>query len=237
MEQQPQQPREGWPQWIAWWTAGFAILSNVIGVAEVATDNRFVLSLAAGTLAVGIGAFSLWRLFARGKRDRAGVAIFAVNLAMVVVGAGVLGGAVVTELTPPPPDPGLAVTSGQNRSAPTGQTQATTGPVLEFLYPRFGNTFTDGLSANGKVTGMPAGAEVWMLVRPQDSGPFTAQGPCKTDAAMWICPNVRLTGPDGFYVLMVVLAPPETAALLRDVRELAAIPAEVLASTEIVVQG
>ena len=53
----------GWPQWIAWLAATFAVLSNVVGVAGFATDNRLVLSLVAGALAVAVGGFWLWRLF------------------------------------------------------------------------------------------------------------------------------------------------------------------------------
>jgi hypothetical protein len=118
LEQQSRDPARpaggttGWPQWIAWLGAAFAVLSNVIGVAEVATANRLVLSLAAGALAVVVGGFWLWRLFAQGESSRAGMVIFALNLAMVVIGAGVLGGAGAHGSGWPPPWPPVGLPDG-----------------------------------------------------------------------------------------------------------------------------
>jgi hypothetical protein len=222
--------------------AGFAILSNVIGVTEVATANRLILSLFAGALAVAVGGFWLWRLFAQGQHHPAGMVIFAVNMAMMVIGAGVLGGAVVTEWAPAvngASERPTTITPGTSpEPAKTGLTtspQQSAAVTVEFLSPRFGDTFADGRDAHGRVTGMPVDAEIWLLVAPLRSAALTPQGPCTTNGATWFCANVRLDGAPGSYALTAVVAPAQVATALRATREVRAVPPGVLVSAQIVV--
>jgi hypothetical protein len=165
---------------------------------------------------------------------------------MVVIGAGVLGGAMVDEWGAAPAETGGNGHQPATAPAATGEptkTHAPTAPgrsaavTIEFLFPRFGYTFADGQDANGRVTGMPAGSEVWLLVRPEDGAAMIPQGPCATDGATWICVQVRLSGPKRVYILTAVVAPADVAAKLREAREVRAVPLGVLTSDEIVVQG
>ncbi len=252
MEQQPhdsdakpQGGRRGWAHWIAWLGAALAVLSNAVGVLDFAANNRLMLSLVTGTLAVVVGGFWLVRLFMAGESGRMDTAMFALNLAMVLVGSGLVGGAVAErwpgrgeEVRPP------TQASVTNAPGISGQAETTNEPTtprqpgaitIEFLFPAFGNTFADGQNANGKISGMPTGTEIWLLVRRQDDSVLIAQGPCPTDGATWICVKVRLPGPPGAYVLTAVAAPANVVAALRNARELRAIPSGVLASTEVIV--
>lgn len=238
----PEGGQTGWPQWISWLAAGFAVLSNVIGVTEVATANRLILSLFAGALAVAVGGFWLWRLFAQAQHHRVGMVIFAVNMAMMVIGAGVLGGAVVTEWAPvvngasERPAATTPATSGQPpQTGLTASPEQSAAVTVEFLFPRFGNTFADGHDANGRVTGMPVDAEIWLLVAPLRSAVLTTQGPCTTNGTNWFCANVRVDGGSGSYALTAVVAPADVATALRTTREVRAVPPGVLASAQIVV--
>ena len=152
--------------------------------------------------------------------------MFALNLAIVVVGAGVLGGAVVNELMP-----------SRSGGAPNATASERSAAIaIEFSSPRFGDTFANGRDANGRVTGMRVEAEIWLLVGPKDSAALTPQGPCTTNGATWSCVNVLL-GPPGTYVLIVVVAPPDVVATLRDAREVRAVPPGALISTQVVVYG
>src|SRR5262249_43818637 len=62
-------------------------------------------------------------------------------------------------------------------------------------------------------------------------------GPCATGDNTWICANVRLNGPPGYYVLAAVVVPADIAAHLRDTHEISSIPLGALGSTEITVNG
>jgi hypothetical protein len=230
-----------WPQWIAWVAAAFAVLSNVVGVAEVATANRLVLSLCAGGLAVAVGAFSLWRLFAQGGQRQVGTVIFALNLAMLLIGAGVLGGAVVSEWGPVPSGNGslpiTSTTAGAPATGPSTGAERSAAITIEFLFPKFGDTFAAGRDVNGRVAGIPVDAQIWLLVGPLRGAVLTPQGPCTTNGANWHCANVRLDGAPGSYVLTAVVASADVATTLRDTREVRAVPPGALASTQIVVLG
>jgi hypothetical protein len=231
-------------------------------VAEVARENRFALALGAGAVAVAIGGFWLWRLVVQGDLDRPARAMAALNLVVVVVGAGVLGGAVVNEWgrtgptlpaapavaapsgptwpvgpsaapTTPPPAPTATTTPSPTRPDsgpdPTGSGPGTRilprtttrppgpppgpppgGPAdIAITWPTFGESLGNGGTAEGTVSGVPAGGEVWLLVKRTDSTDHWPHGPCPVSNGTWACANVRMSGehPNNQFLLTAVVVP------------------------------
>jgi hypothetical protein len=82
--------RSHWSQWANWVAGAFAVVANVVGVVEIATTSRLLLSLFAGTLAMVAGGVWLWRLLAGGPSTRMRP-LLVLNLLIMLIGAGLVG--------------------------------------------------------------------------------------------------------------------------------------------------
>ncbi len=82
--------RSPWSYWANWVAGAFAVVANVVGVVEIATTSRLLLSLIAGVLAMLAGGVWLWRLLAGGHAARTRP-MLALNLLLMLVGAGLVG--------------------------------------------------------------------------------------------------------------------------------------------------
>jgi hypothetical protein len=173
------QQRSHWSQWANWLAGGFAVTANAVGVLEVATAHRLLLSLVAGALAIGGGALWLWRLSGTGQQLRFRRQIFALNLAMVVIGAGLIGAALSGQRLPQTASPSAegtvdtqsrAPAAAESRPGAPGGQQLFTG-TIKFRFPSEGNILTPGHSVSGEVTGWVPGYQVWLPPIPPAGGP------------------------------------------------------------------
>lgn len=102
--------RSHWSQWANWVAGAFAIVANIVGVLEIATTSRVLLSLIAGGLAIVAGGVWLWRLLTAGRSAGPQRPLLALNLFIMLLGAGLIGYGLA--------GPTRGETQSHNRSAP-----------------------------------------------------------------------------------------------------------------------
>jgi hypothetical protein len=280
-------PRTRWSRWGGWLVGALAVAANAVGVIEVATANRVLLAPLAGVLAIVGGGVWLWRLSESGYSARARRWTAAASLAMVIVGAGLVGYVLAGSgwdeaqgrerageppharpgpawnASPDPawsasPDPAWSASPGTRGTPPTaaspappaadpqpggpaarrpgatagGSTRgdahaATVAPrvvaggrftgSITIRQPEFGRTLAPGQDLRGDVTGWTTGHQVWMSARAEGSGDELVQGPCRVDAARFVCSAVQLPGGPGTHeYIIVAVVTDAVAARLAD---------------------